>query len=239
MLGRLLASLFGKAGGGTGTAPDERDARRAIGAYVAAHPVRKLHLGAGPGSPPGWLSTDATPLSAKTVYLDATEAFPIPDEAFDYVFSEHMIEHLPWQSGLAMLKECNRILKPGGTIRVATPDLAVLLELYRGQCDPAGERYVRWIVDRCLPEPRAYKAAFVINNAFRSWGHQFLYDAELLEMALGEAGFAGVRRCAYGASDDANLRGIESHGHNIGDPEIAAFETMVFEADRPLDQRAT
>ena len=240
MLGRLLASLFGKAGGGeTGTAPDERAARRAIAAYVDAHPVRKLHLGAGPGSPPGWLSTDVTPASEKTVYLDATEEFPIADRTFDYVFSEHMIEHMPWRSGLAMLKECKRILKPGGTIRVATPDLAVLLGLYGGQHDPTGERYVRWIVDRCIPEPRAYKAAFVINNAFRSWGHQFLYDAELLEMALRQAGFAGMRRCAYGASGDANLRGIESHGHNVGDQEIAAFETMVFEADRPRDQRAT
>ena len=239
MLGRLLASLFGKAGGGTGTAPDERAARRAIEAYVGSHPVRKLHLGAGPGSPPGWLSTDVTPLAEKTVYLDASEAFPIADRTFDYVFSEHMIEHVPWRSGLAMLKECNRILKPGGTIRVATPDLAVLLGLYRAERDPLGERYVRWIVDRFIPEPRAYKASFVINNAFRSWGHQFLYDAELLEMALRAAGFAAIRRCAYGASADENLRGIESHGHNVGDQEMAAFETMVFEADRPPDQRAT
>jgi predicted SAM-dependent methyltransferase len=239
MLGRLLASLFARDAGAAGAARAQAATHRAIEAYVASHPVRKLHLGAGPGSPPGWLSTDVTPLSDEVVRLDATEAFPIPDDAFDYVFSEHMIEHMPWRSGLAMLKECNRILKPGGTIRVATPDLAVLLALYRGQGDPAGERYVRWIVDRCLPEPRAYKAAFVINNAFRSWGHQFLYDAELLEMALREAGFTGMRRCAYGASDDANLRGIESHGHNIGDPEIAAFETMVFEADRPPAQRAT
>ena len=239
MLGKLLASLFGKAGGGTGTAPDERAARRAIEAYVASHPVRKLHLGAGPGSPPGWLSTDVTPLAETVVPLDATEAFPIADRTFDYVFSEHMIEHVPWQSGRAMLQECNRILKPGGTLRVATPDLAVLLGLYGGQRDPAGERYIRWIVDRCMAEPRAYKAAFVINNAFRSWGHQFLYDAELLEMALREAGFIGIRRCAYGASADVNLRGIESHGRNVGDQEIAAFETMVFEADRPSDQQAT
>ena len=150
-----------------------------------------------------------------------------------------MIEHVPWHSGRAMLKECNRILKPGGTIRVATPDLAVLLGLYRARAGSA-RRAVRPLDRRpVMPEPRAYKASFVINNAFRSWGHQFLYDAELLEMALREAGFAGIRRCAYGASADENLRGIESHGRNVGDQEMAAFETMVFEADRPPDQRAT
>lgn len=233
MLGRLLASLFARDAGAAGTARGQPATRRAIEAYVASHPVRKLHLGAGPGSPPGWLSTDVTPVSDKVVRLDATAAFPIADATFDYVFSEHMIEHLSWHAGLAMLEECRRVLKPGGTIRVATPDMAMLLGLYGAQRTPLGDRYVRWIVDRFMPGIRTYSAAFVINNAFRNWGHQFLYDAELLGMALREAGFTGIRRCDYGSSADANLRGIESHGRNVGDQEMAAFETMVFEADRP------
>jgi predicted SAM-dependent methyltransferase len=138
------------------------------------------------------------------------------------------------QAGRAMLQECHRVLKPGGTIRVATPDLAVLLGLYGEQRSPLADRYVRWIVDSFMPEIRIYSASFVINNAFRNWGHKFLYDAELLEMALRAAGFTGIRRCAYGESADANLRAMESHGRTIRNQEMAAFETMVFEADRPL-----
>jgi hypothetical protein len=92
---------------------------------------------------------------------------------------------------------------------------------------------VRWITDRALPGVRTYNPAFVINNAFRAWGHRFLYDAKLLAAALGNAGFANVRCCAYGESGDPNLRGIEAHGRNIGDEAIAAFETMVLEADKP------
>lgn len=233
MLAKLLSSIFVKDISGTQTRLGQPATRRAIETYVASHPVRKLHLGAGPSSPAGWLSTDVTPQAETVVYLDATEPFPIEDDTFDYVFSEHMIEHMSWHAGLAMLEECHRVLKPGGTIRVATPDLAVLLGLYGEQRDPVGDRYVRWIVDRSMPGISTYKASFVINNAFRNWGHQFLYDGELLEMAMREAGFTNTRRCASGESLDANLRGIESHGRNVGDEEMAAFETMVFEADRP------
>jgi predicted SAM-dependent methyltransferase len=233
MLAKLLISLFAKQGGASPAALQRMAGGRAIDAYVASHPVRKLHLGAGAGSLDGWLSTDISPLSERIVYLDACEPFPIDDAAFDYVFSEHMIEHISWQAGARMLDECFRIMKPGATIRVATPDLAVLLALYTAPRDATAERYVRWITDRALPDVGSYKPAFVINNAFRAWGHQFLYDAELLETALVRAGFVSVRRCAYGESSDPHLRGVESHGHNVGDVAMVAFETMIFEADKP------
>ena len=231
MLARLLTNLFpGRAGAERAAAGE---ARAAIDAYVASHGVRKLHLGAGPQTLPGWLGTDLEPQGSAVVRLDATRRFPIGDGVFDYVYSEHMIEHVPWQAGRAMLQECRRILRPGGRIRVATPDLAVLLALYRDARDAAADRYIHWITDHALPGIGTYKAAFVINNAFRAWGHQFLYDGELLESALSDAGFVDVRRYRYGESDDPQLRGIERHGRNIGDEDIAAFETMIFEAGCP------
>jgi len=229
MFAKLLSGLFVQ----KNDAPGAGQCSRAIQTYLASHSIRKLHLGAGPRSAQGWLGTDIAPSSDGVVYLNATEPFPIEDDTFDYVFSEHMIEHMSWQAGLAMLEECHRILKPGGTIRVATPDLAVLLGLYGKERNAAAERYVRWIVDRAMPGISAYRASFVINNAFRSWGHQFLYDGELLLESMRKAGFTDCRRCAYGESGDHNLRGIESHGRNIGNEEIAIFETMIFEADRP------
>jgi predicted SAM-dependent methyltransferase len=233
MLAKLFSTLLGKNRKETAAA-GRRSAADAIDAYVASHAVRKLHLGAGRATLPDWLSTDVAPQSEAVVYLDATAPFPVEDATFDYVFSEHMIEHMSWQAGVSMLRECARVMKPGATIRVATPDLKVLLALYTTKRDALAERYVRWITDHALPGIRTYNAAFVINNAFRSWGHQFLYDGELLEAALREAGFVNVRRCAYGESPDRNLRGVECHGRNVGDEAMAAFETMVFEADRAL-----
>jgi predicted SAM-dependent methyltransferase len=199
--------------------------------YLAATATRKLQIGSGRNVLPGWLSTDIDPRSARVAYLDATRPFPFADAVFDYVYSEHMIEHIDWSQGLFMLCECRRVLKPGGTLRIATPDLQTLLGLYPCASDPLGARYIEWITDKFL-DRTAYKASLVINNAFRNWGHEFLYDGELLTMRMQQAGFSHIRRCAPGESADDHLSGIESHGENVASDEMAAFETMCFEGTR-------
>ena len=199
--------------------------------YIAANLVAKLQLGAGTNVLEGWLSTDLEPQSERVMHLDATKPFPFPDACFDYVYSEHMIEHISWKQGTHMLGECLRVLKPGGRLRIATPDLRVLLGLYDSK-DPAGIAYVKWVTDLFLEGVGTYKPSFVINNAFRNWGHQFLYDGELLEMALQQAGFSHLERHLMGQSTNPVLQNIESHG-TVVDPAMVAFETMVFEAVRP------
>lgn len=206
---------------------------RIIRRYLRSNTVRKLQIGAGPTQLPGWLCTDIDPRSDEAVYLDATRRFPFEDGTFDYVYSEHMIEHITWLQGLSMLKECRRVMRPGGTLRVATPDLNVLLDLYAHPDAPRNAAYIRWITDRFLEGVTVYQPTFVLNNAFENWGHQFLYDEPTIRMALREAGFADVRRCESEQSEDPHLRGIESHGRNVGDKDMAAFETMVFEARCP------
>jgi predicted SAM-dependent methyltransferase len=205
---------------------------RVTKSYLAAHRIRKLEIGAGFSSLDGWLCGDIAPKSDSIIYLDATKRFPFDDGTFDYIYSEHMIEHIAWRDGLQMLRECRRVLKPGGTIRIATPDLDVLLALHGHSHDPRQAHYIKWITDVFLPDVKVYKASFVINNAFRNYEHQFLYDGDVMELALRHCGFVNIKRCPFGQSDDASLRGIESHGKNIADDDIAAFETMVFEAQR-------
>jgi predicted SAM-dependent methyltransferase len=167
------------------------------------------------------------------VYLDVTKRFPFDNELFDYIFGEHLIEHLSWSDGRRMLLECYRVIKSGGTIRIATPDLAVLLSLYDPTGTSGSEHYIKWITDTRLASVDVYKPQFVINNAFRSWGHQFLYDGEILELALRRAGFEDITRCKYGESLHEHLTGIESHGMNVDSAEMAIYETMVYEAKRP------
>src|SRR5437867_9832604 len=93
----------------------------AIRSYLSSHAVRKLQLGAGTNPLAGWLNTDGYPASFRVLSVDAREPLPFSDETFDYVFSEHHIEHMTFHEGRRMLRECFRVLKPGGRIRVATP----------------------------------------------------------------------------------------------------------------------
>lgn len=211
-----------------------RNDRRLIKQYIKSNRPTKLQIGAGPSSIPGWLATDILPESKNILYLDATKSFPIQDNTFDYVYSEHMIEHVTWTNGNFMLQECSRILKPGGVIRIATPDLAVILGLYKDEFGELGDKYIHQATDYFLSEVGQYKAIFVINNMFRNWGHKFLYDGELLKMAFRDAGFVKIVRCLPGKSPDANLVGIETHGQNIEAEQMTAFETMVYQAMKPL-----
>jgi predicted SAM-dependent methyltransferase len=205
----------------------------AVKAYLATHQVRKLEIGARVASLDGWLSTDVDPASEDTVFLDATKPFPFDCGTFDYIYCEHMIEHISWQKGQAMFRECHRALKPGGVMRIATPDLEVILGLYSPTLAAEQKDYIEYIVRKALSEVSTHKAAFVINNAFRNWGHQFIYDGNLLTLALERCGFIDIRRCVYGESNEEHLRQIEMHGKHIGDERIARFETMIFEGTRP------
>jgi predicted SAM-dependent methyltransferase len=214
---------------------------RRIKSYLESNKIKKLHLGAGTTPLHGWLNTDIDIKLDNIVYLDATRVFPFDDNTFDYIFTEHMIEHITWHKALFMLKECMRILKPRGIMRIATPDLEMFIGLYLQNDNPLNEQYVKWVTDSlapysatCLHNISIYKAAFVINNAFRYWGHQFLYDSDLLSILMKEAGFTNIRRYSPGESNDDNLVGIESHGKAIGNDEMVRFETMVCEGECPV-----
>lgn len=200
--------------------------------YLAEQPVRKLQLGAGHNLLPGWLNTDRDPNSG-AVHLNATKPFPVADGTFDYVFAEHLIEHFPHEAGLAMLRECYRVLRPGGRIRVSTPDLERILSLQHAPPGGIEERYTRWLVDGYAPAADGYRPSYAINQVFRGWGHKFLYDRETLRAALEKAGFSGVTEYGFGHSDDAALAGIEGHGVQDGNAELSAFETLTLEAGRP------
>ena len=182
---------------------------------------------------PGWLDTDLRPRRRDVLYLDVTEPFPFGSATFDYVFSEHLIEHIGYEEGRFMLSECFRVLKPGGTIRIATPDLERLMALVSPEKGEPEKAYIAWITDRFIPGAVTLSGAIVVNNAFYGFSHRFLYDREALAGLLEEVGFRDPGYHVPGESGDEHLRGIEAHGRSVNNEEMMRFETMVIEAVRP------
>jgi predicted SAM-dependent methyltransferase len=204
-----------------------------INAYIQSHSLRKLHIGAGPNLLDGWLNTTLQPLKAGSVHLNATKAYPIPDGSMDYVFSEHMIEHVTFQDGQSMLKECFRVLKKGGKIRLSTPDLERMLALYTPNPTPEQDAYIRWTVDNFLKDTDGYHPAFVINKIFHGWGHVFIFDFASLKYALERVGFVDVQRFRPSESQDAAFQKLEQHGKVIQNEAMNQFESLVVEARKP------
>jgi predicted SAM-dependent methyltransferase len=209
--------------------------------YLDTHAVAKIQIGAGPNPLAGWLNTDVAPEAhtahrAELVFLNASKGFPLADMSFDYVWSEHMIEHIPVDHAHHMLRECFRILRPGGRIRIATPDLAAITALYDDPLSDVQRHYVEWVSTTLKPGVhRGSPRCFVVNQMFRAHGHQFIYDQETLSAMLADVGFVAPTRWQPGESDDPELRGIESHGRALGDEDVNRLETMVLQATRPGD----
>lgn len=63
-------------------------------------------------------------------YLDATSTWPIEAGALSLVYADNVIEHISLDAGRVMLAEAYRCLRPGGVIRLVTPDIRLHVELY-------------------------------------------------------------------------------------------------------------
>ena len=201
-----------------------------IAAYCSSHAVRKLHLGCGPIALQGWLNADLRPRQSDQIFIDVLERLPFDDGSFDYVFSEHLIGDLTYAQTRTLLTECHRVLRPGGRLRIATPSLARLAQLYSPSTSDVHRRYVAWAVDEFVDWADAPLPGLVINNLFQE--HRFVYDPATLRHLLARAGFTGVTEARYGQSDDPHLAGVDSHGRLIGHPDLSAFESLTLEARR-------
>jgi predicted SAM-dependent methyltransferase len=210
---------------------------RKIQGYLDNNPLKKLQLGTSKSPMTGWLNTDLLPVSRDVVYFDVTRRFPLKDGVFDYVYSEHMIEHIDHQSALSMLRECFRVLKAGGKIRISTPDLKVLTGLHSAEKTAFQKHYIDFMAKRWVPEAEYCKDVFVINTAFCAWGHQFLYDREMLGATMSRVGFEDIRFYQPGVSGDEHLRGIESHGKGLRPDELNQFVSFAVEGRVPDPKR--
>ena len=91
---------------------------------------RRLNLGCGSRFHPAWVNVDLRPQHPSVRAHDVTAPLPFPDESFDAVYHAHLLEHLPRACALPFARECFRVLRPGGILRVVVPDLEQIARLY-------------------------------------------------------------------------------------------------------------
>jgi SAM-dependent methyltransferase len=68
---------------------------------------------------PGNLGFDLRPASAVDVVTDLSRSLPVGSGSVDAIFAVHVLEHL--LDFLALVDECHRALRPGGTLHVLSP----------------------------------------------------------------------------------------------------------------------
>lgn len=89
-----------------------------------------INLGCGNTYHSDWVNIDFSPRQPDLLGYDLCREIPFPDETFMVVYHSHLLEHLPKKMALPFLKECFRVLRPGGVLRLAVPDMEGIARAY-------------------------------------------------------------------------------------------------------------
>jgi SAM-dependent methyltransferase len=156
-----------------------------------------LNLGGGGNLRADWLTADTDPRA--DVYVDLRHKLPFRESVIDGIMLEEVLEHVSLEGALYLLGECRRILKPGGVLRITTPDLEWLNTM---RSDPALFLSDPFQVSAAAEAggeglPMRVRSLAAFNSTFYSHGHRFIYDAEGLRQLVRHCGFVGVSQTQY------------------------------------------
>lgn len=195
--------------------------------YLRSHSAHMLNLGAGPHTYSGWLTADAFKAEAD-IYMNVTSRFPFPDQTFDVIYSEHMIEHIYIDKIPFLLSEIYRCLKPGGIFRVTTPDLEIHARQYVSKNDEFFQPIIKKYTSRWNTQKNKYwlvrsnGGAFMTRAVQRFYRHRWMYDFDTLSSCLFELGFSRCEKQSFGQSL------VKAAG--VLDREDRAFESLYIDA---------
>jgi len=103
-----------------------------------------LNLGCGDRLHSAWTNLDFTSNSPAVQSHDLRRGIPLKDGVADAVYLSHLLEHFPRKEGQDLLKECYRVLRRGGVLRVVVPDLERTARLYLQALENALRGYQEW-----------------------------------------------------------------------------------------------
>ena len=96
-----------------------------------------INLGCGKSYHKDWINIDFKSNNKKVIQYNLLKGIPYPDNYFDVVYHSHLLEHFSKSDAINFIKECYRVLKPGGIIRIAIPNLEEIINNYKKYLDLA------------------------------------------------------------------------------------------------------
>ncbi len=92
--------------------------------------MSKLRVNLGSGQRPfgeGWTNVDSQARWSPDVLADGASMPMFADETAEFIVLHHVLEHFGCGESLGMLRECYRILEPGGSLIITVPDMRALV----------------------------------------------------------------------------------------------------------------
>jgi predicted SAM-dependent methyltransferase len=97
---------------------------------AAVDKVNYLNVGCGDKFHKAWTNIDMGSNSPHVQVHNLLNGFPYDGNQFDALYHSQVLEHFPKEKAADFLRECYRVLKPGGIVRVVVPDLENIASEY-------------------------------------------------------------------------------------------------------------
>jgi predicted SAM-dependent methyltransferase len=151
--------------------------------------VRRLNWGCGTEPTPGWINSDIKEDPTIDLSCDILEGLPLADGSIDYAVSIHALPELRLPDIVPALTELRRVLRPGGVLRLALPDLDRGIRAYLD-----GESDYFMVPDE---DARSPGAKFIVQMLWYGYS-KTVFTVDFTVESLERAGFSEIRRCEFG-----------------------------------------
>lgn len=200
------------------TASGAQMQRRAVSEHASPVEDLRINIGCGTAVAEGWWNVDNSP----TIVLsrlkigkrllgvpdwpsnvhrhDVLKGLPFADGTVSCIYSSHTFEHFTFEQSLSLARECWRVLRPGGVLRIAVPDLELIIRDYQRDSDPLASHK---FVER-LELLHNWRDALHPGNH-----HSQMFDSRSLTELLRRAGFPAPKKCAFAESQIPDILGVE------------------------------
>lgn len=183
-------------------------------------PLQRLNWGCGEHLGAGWINSDVKVDGGIDLVADIREGLPLSDAAVDYAVSVHALPELSIPEVEIALAELLRVLKPGGVLRLALPDLRLAIaafaegreDFFKIERDAAG----------------TFEGRFIRHLLWHGYTRT-LFTPEFARELLERAGFADVFTCPYGAT--------QSRFAGIVELDNRRDESFFIEGSKPAGSR--
>ena len=178
-----------------------------------------------------WTSTNL----AKHPGVDKVDWRDLPtkyaDNTFDGIYSEHFIEHLYRYQGVNYLKECFRILKPGGVLRTVWPPYEFVEKLTPDEEQFVAAYHKFYVEGHNFAgkghKHRSLREQCAIGLLYQNGQHLYVWPEEELKETLSMLGYKNVKSYEYMASGVMEFKAIDTPGM------IRKLHSAVVEATKP------
>lgn len=125
----------------------------------------------------------------------------IQDECVDGILCEHTMEHLTYSHNAELMKECYRILKPGGVIRIIVPDVSLFAKNYVEDNREWFAKYEAVMLNNTTSEERNQREFHTpmqaISFVTQEYHHVACWDYETMKFYLEKSGFVNIEKVEH------------------------------------------